>query len=99
MLTGRKHWQNLKRWVSINLLQGNVRRFLNLLSLFVGQFPACEELSKWAKVVLERTAPSAEVEDLDTKALLAMMSKDDIVRVMDRKRAELKRMRKMMDNK
>lgn len=50
-------------------------------------------------MVLETTAPSAEVEDLDTKALLATMSKDDIVRVMDRKRAELKRMRKMMENK
>lgn len=99
MLTGSRRWQNLKRWVSVNLWRGNIRRFLNLSSLFFGQFPACEELSKWAMVVLETTAPSAEMEDLDAKALLATVSKGDVVRVMDRKRAELKRMRKMVENK
>lgn len=99
MQTGSKRWQNLKRWLSVNLWRANIRRFLNLLLLFLGQFPACEELSKWAKVVLETTAPSAAMEYLDTKALLATMSKDDIVRVMDRKKEELKRMRKMMENK
>lgn len=64
--------------------------------LLLCQFPSCEELAKWVHVVLEMTSPSTELTDLDTKSLLAMVTKDDIQRAMDKKRTEITRMQKMM---
>lgn len=45
------------------------------------------------------TLPSAELADLDTKSLLAMVTKEDIQRVMDGKNIELARMGKKLENK
>lgn len=67
--------------------------------LFLCQFPTCRELTEWVKVVLKMTLPSAELADLDTKSLLAMVTKEDIQRVMDEKNIELARMGNMLENK
>lgn len=51
------------------------------------------------KVVLKVTSPLAELEDVDTKSLLAMVTKEDVQRVVDDKRIELARMEKVVANK
>ncbi|XP_073318276.1 uncharacterized protein [Pagrus major] len=63
------------------------------------KFPSCEELTDWVKLVLKVTSPSAELADVDTKSLLAMVTKEDVQRVVDDKRIELARMGKMVANK
>ncbi|KAM8722954.1 uncharacterized protein AB9X84_005427 isoform 2-T2 [Acanthopagrus schlegelii] len=63
------------------------------------KFPSCEEIADWVKVVLKVTSPLAELEDVDTKSLLAMVTKEDVQRVVDDKRIELARMEKMVANK
>ncbi|TKS66553.1 hypothetical protein D9C73_000610 [Collichthys lucidus] len=63
------------------------------------RFPSCEEITEWAKVVLAETSPSVDLTDVDAKSLLAMVTKEDVQRVIDGKRIELKRMETMVANK
>ncbi|XP_045908853.1 uncharacterized protein LOC123973041 isoform X2 [Micropterus dolomieu] len=63
------------------------------------QFPSCEELTEWVKVVFKMTSPSTELTDLDAKSLLAMVTKENLQRAMDEKRIELTRKEKMVASK
>ncbi|XP_022617517.1 uncharacterized protein LOC111233885 [Seriola dumerili] len=65
----------------------------------LNKLPSCEELTECAQVVLKMTSPSAEFMDLDAKALLAMMMKEQVQRAMDEKRTELSQMEKMLAKK
>ena len=67
--------------------------------LFLCQLPLCEELTEWAKVVLEMTSPLADLADVDAKTLLAMVTTDNSKKVLDEKKIELSRMTKMVANK
>lgn len=69
------------------------------MNLLYCQLPTCGELSEWVKVVLETTLPSAELTDLDPKCLLAMVTKEDVQRVVDGKKTGLARMKKTVENK
>lgn len=51
------------------------------------------------KVVLGATSPSVDLTDVDAKSLLAMVTKEDVQKVIDAKRIELRRMEKMVANK
>ncbi|KAK2917487.1 hypothetical protein Q8A73_004233 [Channa argus] len=62
-------------------------------------FPSCEELTEWVKVVLRMTSPATEITGLDPKSLLAMVTRENVQRTMDMKRAQLARLEKMVANK
>lgn len=66
---------------------------------FFCQFPTCAELMEWVKLVLGATLPLEDFTDLDTKSLLALVTKDDVQRFMDEKKTELARMGEMLENK
>lgn len=51
------------------------------------------------KLVLSATLPLEDFTDLDTKSLLATVTKDNVQRFMDEKKMELARMGEMMENK
>ncbi|XP_027147660.1 uncharacterized protein LOC104928335 isoform X2 [Larimichthys crocea] len=63
------------------------------------KFPSCEEITEWVKVVLGASSPSVDLTDVDAKSLLATVTKEDVQRVIDGKRTELRRMEKMVANK
>lgn len=50
-------------------------------------------------MVLKKTLPLADLADLNAKSLLAMVTKEDVQRVMNEKKTELARMEKMVENK
>ncbi|XP_042369243.1 uncharacterized protein LOC121962962 [Plectropomus leopardus] len=63
------------------------------------KFPSCEDITAWAKVVLEMTSPSTVLTDQDAKSLLAMVTSENIQKVMDKKKTEVARLQKMLANK
>ncbi|KAM7375298.1 hypothetical protein PAMA_014410 [Pampus argenteus] len=65
----------------------------------LNKFPSCEELTEWVKVVLKMTSPSTEVSDLDTKSLLAMVTKENVDKAVEEKKNKLAQMEKMVANK
>ncbi len=68
-------------------------------SVFFSQFPSCEELTEWAKVVLCEMAPLTDLSEVDTKTLLSIVTEGHIQIVMDEKRTELAQMEKMLENR
>nr|XP_046238872.1 uncharacterized protein LOC124055792 isoform X2 [Scatophagus argus] len=65
----------------------------------LSKFPSCEELTEWVTAVLQTTSPSTELTDVDAKSLLSVVTQEDIQRAVDKKRAELARLGKMVANK
>ncbi|TDG96333.1 hypothetical protein EPR50_G00239060 [Perca flavescens] len=61
--------------------------------------PSCEDLTEWVKVALNMTSPSTDLTNLDSKSLLAMVTKENLQGVADKKGLELTRMKKMLANK
>ncbi|XP_040925710.1 uncharacterized protein LOC114851142 isoform X2 [Betta splendens] len=58
----------------------------------LGKFPSCEELTQWLKAVLEVVAPTADLTDLDTKSLLAVVTAEDARAAVDEKKLQLVRL-------
>lgn len=77
----------------------NASMFCFLLVFFVCQFPSCEDITELVKVVLKISSPSADLTDLDTKSLLAMVTTENIHTAMDEKKTQLARKEKMVVNK
>nr|XP_020476201.1 structural maintenance of chromosomes protein 1-like isoform X1 [Monopterus albus] len=73
--------------------------FRDTASVELNKFASCEELTEWVKVVLKMTRTVTEITDVDTKALLAMVTTEDVQRVIEVKRIELSRTQKMVANK
>lgn len=67
--------------------------------MFSSQLPTPEELTEWATAVLKTTQPSAPLTDVDTRSLLAMLTKEGVRRVLKKKMAELVQMAQMVENK
>ncbi|XP_026219290.1 axoneme-associated protein mst101(2)-like [Anabas testudineus] len=65
----------------------------------LNKFPSSEDVTEWVKVVLTMTSSSGDLTDLDTKSLLAMVTKENIQTAMNKKKIQLARMEKMMANK
>ncbi|XP_023275963.1 uncharacterized protein LOC111665264 isoform X2 [Seriola lalandi dorsalis] len=65
----------------------------------LNKLPSCEELTECAQAVLEMTSPSAEFTDPDAKALLAMVTEEQVQRAVDERRTELSQMEKKLAKK
>ncbi|XP_072306439.1 uncharacterized protein [Eucyclogobius newberryi] len=61
--------------------------------------PPCEDIRQWSEVLLEMSVPSSDLSELDTKALLALVTQNDAKTAIQYKKAELKLMEQMVENR